>query len=165
MDSKYFEKRGGSLGGNGSNMILSMVIPQGRWTRYAQTKLANAAFTACLHEKIKIKNLNIKALVAHPGLAVTELQNTTVKDGGMSSWMTSQFMKSGQTMEDGAIGILKCLADSNANSGQFYGPRKGRMDMKGPVVKFDLEEFYDNRETKDLLWNKSCEAIGEDFII
>ena len=165
LEGKYFEKRGGSLGGNGSNMILSMVIPQGRWTRYAQTKLANAAFTACLHEKIKIKNLNIKALVAHPGLAVTELQNTTVKDGGMGSWMTSQFMKSGQTMEDGAIGILKCIADSNANSGDFYGPGKGRMDMKGPVVKFNLEEFYDNRTTKDLLWNKSCEAIGEDFII
>ncbi len=98
-------------------------------------------------------------------MAVTELQNTTVKDGDMGSWMTSQFMKSGQTMEDGAIGILKCIADSNANSGEFYGPGKGRMDMKGPVAKFDLEEFYDNRETKDLLWNKSCEAIGENFII
>ena len=148
LEGKYFEKRGGSLGGNGSNMILSMLIPQGRWTRYAQTKLANAAFTACLHEKIKIKNLNIKALVAHPGLAVTELQNTTVKDGGMGSWMTSQFMKNGQTMEDGAIGILKCIADSNANSGDFYGPGKGRMDMKGPVVKFNLEEFYDNRRLR-----------------
>ena len=27
------------------------------------------------------ENLNIKSLVAHPGLAITELQNTTVKDG------------------------------------------------------------------------------------
>ena len=69
-------------------------------------------------------------------------------------------MKSGQTMEDGAIGILKCIADSNANFGEFYGPGKGRMDMKGPVVKFDLEEFYDN--IKDLLWNKRGH---EDFII
>ena len=101
-----------------------MVIPQGRWTRYAQTKLANAAYTACLQEKIKFKNLNIKALLAHPGLAVTELQNTTVKDGGMGSWLTSQFMKSGQTMEDGAIGILKCIADRNANSGDFYGRKR-----------------------------------------
>jgi hypothetical protein len=37
--------------------------------------------------------------------------------------------------------------------------------MKGPVISFDLEPFYDNQNTKDLLWTKSCEAIGEDFII
>ena len=165
LEAKYFEKKGGNLGGNGSNMLLSAFIPQGRWTRYAQTKLANAAFTACLHEKFQNKNLNIKSMVAHPGLAVTELQNTTVKDGGMGAWMTSQFMKSGQTMEDGAIGIIKCMSDSNAKSGEFYGPGKGKMDGKGPVVKFELEDFYDNKESKDLLWNKSCEAIGEDFLI
>ena len=165
LEAKYFEKRGGDLGGNGSNMLLSTIIPQGRWTRYSQTKLANAAFTACLHEKFQNKNLNIKSLVAHPGLAVTELQNTTVKDGGMGAWMTSQFMKSGQSMEDGAIGIIKCIADSHAMSGDFYGPGSGKMDMKGSVVKFGLEEFYDNRKTKDLLWKKSCDAIGEDFII
>ena len=68
-------------------------------------------------------------------------------------------------MEDGAIGIIKCIADPDAMSGDFYGPGSGKMDMKGPVVKFDLEELYDNRETKDLLWNKSCEAIGQDFLI
>jgi NAD(P)-dependent dehydrogenase (short-subunit alcohol dehydrogenase family) len=165
LEAKYFEKKGGDLGGNGSNMLLSAFIPQGRWTRYAQTKLANAAFTACLHEKFQNNNLNIRSLVAHPGLAVTELQNTTVKDGGMGSWMTSQFMKGGQSMEDGAIGIIKCMADSDVKSGQFYGPGKGKMDGKGPVIKFDLEDFYDNKETKYLLWNKSCEAIGEDFLI
>ena len=83
----------------------------------------------------------------------------------MGSWITSQMMKAGQTMEDGAIGIIKCMTDKNANSGEFYGPGKGKMDGKGPVIKFNLEEFYNNKETKDLLWNKSCDAIGENFII
>ena len=32
-------------------------------------------------------------------------------------------------------------------------------------VKFDLEKFYDNRLAKDLLWKKSCEAIGQEFVI
>jgi len=166
LESKYFEKRGGNLGGNGSNMLLSMFIPQGRWTRYAQTKLANAAFTASLHEKLSKINSNIKALVAHPGLAMTELQSTTVKDGGIGPWMISQMMKSkGQTMQDGAIGIIKCMTDVNVESGEFYGPGSGKMDMKGLAVKFNLEGFYDNKETKDLLWSKSCEAIGEEFDI
>lgn len=165
LEEKYFEKRGGNLGGNGSNMFLSAIIPQGRWARYSQTKLANAAFTACLHEKFQNENLSIKSLVAHPGLAITELQNTTVKDGGMGAWMTGQFMKGGQSMEDGAIGIIKCIADINAMSGDFYGPGSGKMAMKGEVVKFSLEKFYDNKKTRNLLWNKSCEAINQDFTV
>ena len=111
------------------------------------------------------KNSKVKALIAHPGLAMTDLQNTTIVDGGMGAFMTGKMMSGGQTMEDGAIGIIKCIGDSDAMSGDFYGPGSGKMDMKGPVVKFGLEEFYDNRKTKDLLWEKSCDAIGEDFII
>ena len=169
LEAKYFEKKGGRLGGNGSGVLnkilLGMILINARWYRYSQTKLANAAFTACLHEKLQAKNSNIKALIAHPGLAITDLQSTTIKDGGMGSFMTGKMMGGGQTMEDGAIGIIKCIANAEAMSGDFYGPGSGKMDMKGPVVKFDLEELYDNRETKDLLWNKSCEAIGQDFLI
>ena len=74
-------------------------------------------------------------------------------------------MKSGQSMEDGAIGIIKCIADVNAMSGDFYGPGSGKMAIKGEVVKFGLEKFYNNEKTKNLLWNKSCEAIGQNFIV
>ena len=162
LETQYLEKKGGNLGGNGKRM---MFFPQARWKRYSQTKLANAAFTACLSEKLNNSNSNIKALVAHPGLSVTDLQHTTIIDGGMGTWMTSQMMKSGQTKEDGAIGIIKCMTDPTLDSGIFVGPGAGKMAMKGPVISFDLEPFYDNQYTKDLLWTKSCEAIGEDFII
>ena len=162
LEAQYLEKKGGNLGGNGRRM---MFFPQARWKRYSQTKLANAAFTACLSEKLNNSNSNIKALVAHPGLSVTDLQHTTIIDGGMGTWMTSQMMKSGQTKEDGAIGIIKCMTDPTLDSGKFVGPGAGKMAMKGPVISFDLEPFYDNQHTKDLLWTKSCEAIGEDFII
>ena len=162
LEAQYLEKKGGNLGGNGRRM---MFFPQARWKRYSQTKLANAAFTASLSEKLNNSNSNIKALVAHPGLSVTDLQHTTIIDGGMGTWMTSQMMKSGQTKEDGAIGIIKCMTDPTLDSGIFVGPGAGKMAMKGPVISFDLEPFYDNQYTKDLLWTKSCEAIGEDFII
>jgi len=162
LETQYLEKKGGNLGGNGRRM---MFFPQARWKRYSQTKLANAAFTASLSEKLNNSNSNIKALVAHPGLSVTDLQHTTIIDGGMGTWMTSQMMKSGQTKEDGAIGIIKCMTDPTLDSGIFVGPGAGKMAMKGPVISFDLEPFYDNQHTKDLLWTKSCEAIGEDFII
>ena len=68
-------------------------------------------------------------------------------------------------MEDGALGIIKCMVDVDAKSGEFYGPGTGMFALKGPVIKFGLEKFYNNRETKDLLWTKSCEAIGEEFVV
>ncbi len=162
LEAQYLEKKGGNLGGNGSRM---MPFPGARWVRYQQTKLANAAFTACLHEKLSAHNPKIKALVAHPGLATTNLQDTTVSDGGMGSWFTGLFMKTGQSQEDGAIGIIKCMADPNAKSGDFIGPGASRTAMRGPVVTFALEDFYNNSATRDILWSKSCEAMGEDFII
>ncbi len=162
LEKKYLEKNGGNLGGNSSRMIF---FPKGRWVRYGQTKLANAAFTAALHEKLSAGDSKIKALVAHPGFAMTDLQSTTVEDGGMNPWFTALMMKSGQTQEDGAVGIIKCMADKKVNSGDFIGPGAGKFSFKGPVVTFFLESFYDNKETRDLLWQKSCEAIGEDFVI
>ena len=162
LEEKYLEKRGGNLGGNNTMMIP---FPSARWKRYGQTKLANAAFTACLHEKLSKSSLSIKALVAHPGLAITELQSTTIKDGGMGRWITGIMMGIGQTAEDGAMGIIKCIAGLNASSGDFYGPGSGAFAPKGKAERFDLEPSYDNPETKNLLWEKSCEAIGEKFEI
>jgi NAD(P)-dependent dehydrogenase (short-subunit alcohol dehydrogenase family) len=162
LEGKYLEKKSGSLGGNGSMMIP---FPGGRWKRYAQTKLANAAFTACLHERLRKSKSKVKALVAHPGLATTELQSTTVKDGGMNKWFTGQFMKGGQTSEDGSMGIIECMTKVDIECGSFYGPGSRMTSAKGKPIKFELEGFYDNDKTKKLLWEKSCNAIGEDFNI
>ena len=103
----------------------------------------------------------IKAIVAHPGLAETDLQDTTVKEGGLGRWFTSQFMKFGQSQEDGTLGILRGIADPSIESGTFLGPK----GMKGPATAFKLESKYDNPETRKMIWTKSCEAVGVDFKI
>lgn len=161
LKAEYLEKRGGNLGGNGSSMFFGGA----RWKRYNQSKLANCAFTAALHEKLQASGSKVKALVAHPGLANTNLQTTSVTHGGMGRLFTPLFMKMSQSMEDGAMGLLSCMLKPEARSGEFYGPGSGTMAMKGKAVMFPLEDFYDNADTRDLLWTKSCEAIGEDFVI
>ena len=163
LEGAYLQKNGGNLGGNGSSMFFG----GGRWVRYGQTKLANAAFTACLHEKLQAKGSRVSALVAHPGLAETDLQSTTVRDGGMGEWFTKQLMKMGQSREDGALGILTCIAHPDALSGQFFGPGMGGMftALKGPATGHPLETSYDNPKTREILWANSCAAIGEEFNI
>ena len=119
-----------------------MIFGGARWKRYGQTKLANAAFTAALHEKLQKRGSKIKSLVAHPGLSNTELQVTTIKDGGMAKKMTRFMMKRSQSEEDGSIGILSCICLPEAKSGQFWGPGKGMMAMKGKAKPFKLEKTY-----------------------
>lgn len=159
---EFFEKNGGNLGGNGSRMIF---FPKGRWVRYSQTKLANAIFTSCLDTKLKSKNSKIKALVAHPGLALTDLQSTTILDGGMGRLSTEFLMKLGQSQEDGAIGIIKAITDQTLTSGTFVGPGSGQFAMKGPVVSFPIETSYYNADTQTLLWDYSSKAINDTFEI
>ena len=83
----------------------------------------------------------------------------------MNKWFTGQFMKGGQTSEDGSMGIIECMTKVDIECGAFYGPGSRMTSAKGKPIKFELEGFYDNDKTKKLLWEKSCNAIGEDFNI
>jgi NAD(P)-dependent dehydrogenase (short-subunit alcohol dehydrogenase family) len=159
---EYLERRGGRLGGDG-NALLNLLFMGPRWLRYNQSKLANCAFTAALHHRLQAKGSKVKALLAHPGLARTELQQTTVKEGGMGRIFTDLFMRLGQSAEDGALGILSCMCLPEAESGQFYGPGLGVLALEGPAKAYGLESFYDDEATRERLWTKSEEAIGEPF--
>ena len=162
LESKYLERNGGNLGGD--NFALN---GGGRWVRYGQTKLANAAFTAALHEKLSAKNSKVKSLVAHPGWANTELQVSTDKQGGMMMAPILSFVAKfiSQSSEDGTLGILSCAALPEVQSGEFWGPGSGMMASKGEAKPFALEKQYDNPTTREMIWSKSCEAIGKDFEI
>jgi NAD(P)-dependent dehydrogenase (short-subunit alcohol dehydrogenase family) len=120
LASEYFEKKGGQLGGDGTEEEnFSFRGP--RWGRYHQTKLANAAFTYGLKNKLEAANIsNVIALLAHPGLAKTELATTSAAVGGMDA--DAEFMNMAQSAEDGATGIIRAAMDPDAKSGDFFGP-------------------------------------------
>ncbi|MFT7580011.1 MAG: NAD(P)-dependent dehydrogenase (short-subunit alcohol dehydrogenase family) [Myxococcota bacterium] len=120
LEARYFGENGGNLGGEGDE---SDGFGGPRWLRYHQTKLANFVFTYGLKEKLDAAGItNVRALVAHPGLARTQLQVTTAKDGGMDA--TSDFMLQAQSEEDGATGIIRACMDPQARSGDFFGPEQ-----------------------------------------
>ena len=83
----------------------------------------------------------------------------------MGGRFTKVLQRFSQTAEDGAMGILSCMCLPDAESGQFYGPGSGVTAIKGRAEPFPLESFYDNPETRELLWHKSEEAIGKSFEI
>ncbi len=151
----YFEKKGGDLGGNGTEEENNSF--QGpRWERYHQTKLANCAFTYGLKKKLTEHGVdNVIPLLAHPGLAATSLQVTTAADGGMEG--NSPFMQQAQSAEDGATGIIRAAMDPQSNSGDFYGPTAG---WNGFPDMLTPEEFLYSDQTIDTNWNGCEKAVG-----
>lgn len=156
LEAKYFGKNGGKLGGDGTD---EAGFGGPRWVRYHQTKLANCAFTYGLRDKLEAAGItHVKALVAHPGLASTQLQVTTAKTGGMDA--DSDFMKQAQSAEDGALGILRACADPKAQSGDFYGP-EGWTGFPGKLEPEDSLYDAHNIETN---WQGCETAVGKFFI-
>ena len=156
LEAKYFEQNGGNLGGNGTDEEnLNFQGP--RWERYHQTKLANCAFTFGLKKKLEEANIsNILPLIAHPGLALTQLQVTTAATGGMDS--EAEFMSQAQSAEDGATGIIRASMDPEAKSGYFYGPTAG---WSGYPDLLTPEDYLYSDSNIQVNWEGCEKAVGE----
>ena len=124
LEAKYFGKNRDDLGGDGTDEENASFSGP-RWQRYHQTKLANCCFTYGLVQRLDAAGIdNVKALVAHPGLALTSLAATTAETGGMQHPDESPLMENAQSAEDGATGIIRACMDPAAESGHFYGPKE-----------------------------------------
>ncbi len=157
LEEKYFQQRGGDLGGDGTDEENNNFSGP-RWKRYRQTKLANCAFTYGLINRLEKAGINnIKVLLAHPGLAATQLQVTTAKTGGMEK--DSDLMTRAQSAEDGALGIIRCCADPNVETGDFYGPD----GWKGFPGKLTPEDSLSDPENIRINW-EGCEAAVGKFL-
>lgn len=157
LEAPYFGKNGGNLGGDGSDEENTSFSGP-RWKRYQQTKLANCAFTYGLQQKLEQNNItNIKPLLAHPGLAMTNLQLTTAATGGMD--MESPLMSNAQSAEDGALGIIRACMDKEAEAGHFYGPE----GMSGFPEILPPEDLLLDPQGIQINW-EGCEAAVGEFV-
>ena len=156
LEAKYFDKNGGNLGGDGTEEEnVSFRGP--RWERYHQTKLANCAFAYGLKQKLEENNItNILPLLAHPGLALTNLQVTTAADGGMDA--EAEFMGMAQSAEDGAAGIIRATMDPEVKSGDFFGP--SGQGWRGFPEALEPEDYLYSASNVTINWDGCEKAVG-----
>lgn len=155
LEAKYFARCGGDLGGDGT-AEENANFRGPRWVRYHQTKLANATFTYGLKRKLDEQGIsNVKALLAHPGIATTGLQATSAETGGMN--LDGDLMSNAQSAEDGALGIIRACADPHAESGDFYGPE----GWTGFPNKLTPEDLLHDAENVRINWEGCEAAVGE----
>ncbi len=156
LEAKYFQK-GADLGGDGTpEQNGGFTGP--RWWRYHQTKLANCAFTYGLKQRCEAAGVAVTVLLAHPGLAATQLQVTTAQSGGMAG--DAAFMAQAQSPEDGAAGIIRACMDPEATSGDFFGPEQ----WSGYPHRLEPEPLLYDAENIRIHW-EGCEAAVGRFEI
>jgi NAD(P)-dependent dehydrogenase (short-subunit alcohol dehydrogenase family) len=156
LEMKYFEKNGGNLGGDEAEEETPGFRGP-RWERYHQTKLANAVFTYGLQTKLNEAGIsNVIPLLAHPGLARTNLQVITAEDGGMDA--DSEFMNQAQSAEDGATGIIRAALDPEAKPGNFYGPTAG---WTGYPELIKPEDLLTDKSNININWDGCEKATGK----
>jgi NAD(P)-dependent dehydrogenase (short-subunit alcohol dehydrogenase family) len=151
----YLGRNGGHLGGDGFPGI-------GKWRRYQQSKLANLLFTYALHDKIAEERpafaAKVKSLCAHPGPTNSGLQAKTAQAGGtrlLDQYILWTAAKFAQSVEDGAMGIIRACCAPGVESLDFYGPAVFRRG--GPAELLPQER---NAAGEKLLWLESLKATG-----
>ena len=104
---------------------------------------------------------NVKAVVAHPGATLTELQMKTARAGGQScldTMILNSTMDNAQSVEDGAMGFVRGCFANNVNNGDFFGPK----GIKGPAELLPREDDgpLAGPVDQDRLWGLSLNATG-----
>ena len=115
----------------------------GPWRAYGQAKLANYVFGLGLDRVFRDAGVTAQSLVAHPGLSHTELQTTTVSEGGggfMAPFYAFLARTTGMAPYVGVRPQLRAATDPGARGGELYGPlfaSNGRA-VRRPVLRRGL---------------------------
>lgn len=132
----------------------------GPWRSYAQAKMANYHFGLGLQQKFAAAGVSAQSLIAHPGLSNTDLQSTTVTEGG-GGWAAGFFhtlaVRAGMSPEHGVRPQLRAATDPKAHGGQLYAPRFGG---NGAAVARPILRRFDLQKRIDQLWEMSERETG-----
>ena len=131
------------------------------WAAYAQSKLANLITALELQERLEAAGSSVRSIAAHPGLARTNLQPTSVAARG-SRLEGLAYRLMDPLFQSAAMGALPQLyaataADVELNT--FYGPG-GLGNMKGYPSTCRMAPVARDAATRERLWQVSEELTG-----
>lgn len=128
-----------------------------RWVAYFQSKLANLLFSLELQRRLQAAGQSTIALTAHPGGTHTDLGS---EGHGLTNRFSSVFMHLGQSVDRGALPMLRAATDPAAQGAEFYGPR---FLVQGPPVRETPTRKARDPELARRLWTASEELTGITF--
>lgn len=123
---------------------------------YSQSKLANLLFHFELSRRLKRANSSVKAVAAHPGWTITNLQSNTP----LVRCLNPVF---GQMPVDGALPSLAAATLPAAQLGDYFGP-SGVRELKGPPKLVNATPLASDKVVSEKLWKVSEELTGVRFL-
>jgi len=128
-----------------------------RMQRYYDSKLANALFLVELDRRLRASGSGVSAVGCHPGIAATDLG----RNFAIARLMIPLAGRLFNTAEQGAWPTLQAATDSEAESGDYYGPR-GIREMAGESGPAFLTRLARDPGAGQWLWRRSVELSGID---
>uniref|UniRef100_A0A7S2KDW4 Protochlorophyllide reductase n=1 Tax=Leptocylindrus danicus TaxID=163516 RepID=A0A7S2KDW4_9STRA len=159
----------GTLGGDGKWFLGDLVKQKGPFSRYQQSKLANASFSMALHMKLQAVGSKVKSIVVDPGFAKTNLfgRNSTSSEPDLISKTSARFRNLlSQSPANGSIPTLVAsFGPANlCQSGDFFlrvAQSTGLADKSvagGVPVKRGGERLACHPLNIECVWT-SCEKV------
>lgn len=130
------------------------------WKAYGRSKLAAVHLAVGLDARLRAAGATARALVAHPGIAHTDLQKRTVREGGggaQGPFWERYAERRGMPPERGALSQLRAATDPRAQGGSLYGPRWG---ITGAPTRRPLLTRRGMDSAIDDLWTTSEALTG-----
>ncbi|MFT6991528.1 MAG: NAD(P)-dependent dehydrogenase (short-subunit alcohol dehydrogenase family) [Paraglaciecola sp.] len=126
------------------------------WARYGQSKIANLYFGYELQRRLTAIGDDTISVVAHPGVADTELSRYIPKPFLLLMPVLKLFFNSA---EEGAWPTLCAATMEGVQGGEYYGPSK-LGEIAGPAIKVRSNWRSRNEEVAKKLWDLSIEMTG-----
>ena len=135
-----------------------------RWSAYSQSKLANVMTAVELQQRLQAEGSGVLSLAAHPGLARTNLQPTSVAMNG-SPIEAFAYRLMGPLFQSAAMGALPQLYAATAPEATpagHYGPDQ-LGGMKGYPTPVRIAPAAQDASLRQRLWTVSEELGGVGF--
>jgi len=131
------------------------------WAAYGQSKLANVMTALELQQRLSAAGSTVRSLVAHPGLARTNLQPTSVAARG-SRLEALAYRLMDPLFQNAAMGALPQLYAATATEADpavFHGPG-GLANLKGHPAACRPVPAAQNSAHRQQLWETSAALCG-----
>jgi NAD(P)-dependent dehydrogenase (short-subunit alcohol dehydrogenase family) len=128
---------------------------------YRRSKLANLFFAYELQRFFETQNIDAISVVAHPGVAPTNLANHTM------SFLVQSLVRPMarlllQRVRIGALAQLRAAVDADVKGADFYGPC-GKGEWRGAPVLVQSNDLSHDEDIAKQLWQYSEKVIGFRF--
>ena len=132
-----------------------------RWMAYGQSKLANLLFGLELQRRLSASGADTLSMVAHPGYAHTNLQNTM--SSALEQKLIQLFEGVANTIEMGAAPQLYAATAPGLAGGSFFGPSE-KMGISGPPIKIKPCIQARSKKKAAQLWSVSEQLTRVQYV-